>query len=88
MHSASDFRVTRTASVGNVTTGTVTGLISSNVYLVTVTPFSSETESSSPFGNISVSTSELRSFLISQFIFTSHCTPKEGQIFPIYQKAY
>ena len=46
--------------VGIVTTGTITGLTSSSIYTVTVTPFSNENEAGFAFGNIQVTTSAFR----------------------------
>ena len=49
-----------TERVGNVTMGTITGLRSSSIYTVTVTPFSNENEVGFAFGNIQVTTSAFK----------------------------
>ena len=49
-----------TERVGNVTMGTITGLTSSSIYTVTVTPFSNENKAGFAFGNIQVTTSAFR----------------------------
>jgi len=65
--------------IDNATVGTITGLMSSTTYLVTVTPFTNIDVEGFPFGNTAITTSVLN--LLSLFmnsptqIFYYPCIP-------------